>query len=50
MRWIIVVAFSLAVGHLAWNGFLGPTPVPEYSVGGRSWPFPARIPVRRAST
>ncbi len=32
--WFLVTAFAAALGHLAWHALLGPTPAPEYLVGG----------------
>ncbi len=34
VSWSIVAAFSVAVGHLAWRALIGPTPVPDYFIGG----------------
>jgi hypothetical protein len=34
VRWALVIAFAVAVGHLAWHALVGPTFVPEYQVGG----------------
>jgi hypothetical protein len=34
VRWSLVAAFSLAVGHLAWQAWLGPPRVPDYFVTG----------------
>jgi 4-amino-4-deoxy-L-arabinose transferase-like glycosyltransferase len=33
-RFLSIVAFSCAVGHLAWHSYLGPTDVPDYVAGG----------------
>jgi 4-amino-4-deoxy-L-arabinose transferase-like glycosyltransferase len=33
-RLLLVVAFAIAVGHLAWQARFGPPAVPEYFVGG----------------
>jgi 4-amino-4-deoxy-L-arabinose transferase-like glycosyltransferase len=33
-RFLSIVVFACAVGHLAWHSFLGPTDVPDYVVGG----------------
>jgi hypothetical protein len=38
MQWSLVTAFSIALGHLAWNSQLGPTPTPKYFVGGEEVP------------
>jgi hypothetical protein len=33
-RFLSIVVFSWAVGHLAWHSLLGPTDVPDYVAGG----------------
>lgn len=33
-RLLLVVAFAVALGHMAWHAMLGPPPVPSYVVGG----------------
>jgi 4-amino-4-deoxy-L-arabinose transferase-like glycosyltransferase len=34
VRFLLVLGFAVAVGHLVWQTYLGPAPVPKYLVGG----------------
>src|SRR5687768_15290418 len=34
LRWVLVAAFAVAVGHLTWHSVVGPPLPPEYVVGG----------------
>src|SRR5262245_52289686 len=34
VRWGLVIAFAVTVGHLAWNSLIGPPSEPDYCIGG----------------